>query len=134
MPGATAAGAATVGAMVGGAVAGGIITGDLQGMAVGALGGAAFGTVAAQYGNQWTVGRVLESGLAGGVTAELGGGDFRDGFLLAGGASGFGYAYNRIVHYGATWSPGGEAQGKDRYSMPIDGAPDPRHQRDRRHA
>lgn len=122
VPGATAAGAATVGAMVGGAVAGGIITGDLQGMAVGALGGAAFGAVAAQYGNQWTVGRVLESGLAGGVTAELGGGDFRDGFLLAGGASGFGYAYNRIVHYGATWSPGGEAQGKDRYSMPIDGA------------
>lgn len=122
IPGATAAGAATFGGVIGGAVAGGVVTGDLQGVAIGAVSGGAFGAVAAGYGNQWTAGRVLKSGVIGGLTAVASGGEFRDGFLLAGGAAGFGYAYDRIVHYGATWSPGGEAQGKGEFTMPIEGA------------
>ncbi|MEZ5564274.1 MAG: FG-GAP-like repeat-containing protein [Gammaproteobacteria bacterium] len=120
--GATAAGVSTVSAITGGAVAGGIATGELRGAAIGAVSGAAFGTVASYNGNQWTAARVAESGVVGGLTAEASGGDFRDGFIYAGGAAGFGYAYNKIVRYGASWSPGGAAQGKERFTMPIEGA------------
>lgn len=122
VPGATAAGASTFGAVAGGAVAGGVATGELRGATIGALSGGAFGTVAAFNGNQWTLGRVLESGAVGGLTAEISGGDFRDGFLYAGGAAGFGYAYHKLVHYDATWSPGGKASGKARFTLPIEGA------------
>jgi len=121
-PAATAIGASTVGTIAGGAVAGGIVTGDIRGVALGAIGGAGYGAVGAAYGNNWGIGRVLSSGLAGGATAKIGGGDFREGFGYSAGAASFGYAYSRIVHYQATWAPGGAAQGKDRFGMPVEGA------------
>ncbi len=121
-PGATAVGAGTVGAVAGGAAAGGIVTGDVRGAALGAIGGAGYGAVGAAYGNNWGIERVVASGLVGGATATIGGGEFREGFAYSAGAASFGYAYNRIVHYGATWAPGGAAQGKERFAMPVEGA------------
>lgn len=122
VPGATTVGAATVGAIAGGAVAGGIATGDLRGVALGAVGGAGFGAVGAAYGNTWSFGRVAASGLVGGATAKVGGGEFREGFAYSGGAAAFGYAYDRVVNYSATWGPGGAAQGRQRFDMPVEGA------------
>lgn len=122
VPGATAVGAGTVGSIAGGAVAGGIATGDLGGAALGAVGGAGFGAVGAAYGNTWSLGRVVASGVAGGAAAKVGGGEFREGFAYSGGAAAFGYAYDRAVNYSATWGSGGAAQGKQRYDMPIEGA------------
>ena len=111
----------TLGAVAGGAVAGGVSTGEVRGVAVGAAGGAAFGAMGAAYGDAWNAERVLLSGTAGGVLAEAGGGDFRQGFMFAGGAAGFAWGYQEIVNYGATWEPGGEARGKDRFTMPRKG-------------
>lgn len=122
VPGATLVGAGTVGAISGGAVAGGIATGDLRGAALGAVGGAWFGAVGAAYGNNWSLGRIATSGFVGGATAKVGGGEFRDGFAYSGGAAAFGYAYDQAVNYSATWGPGGAAQGKQRFDMPIEGA------------
>jgi RHS repeat-associated protein len=117
-PGASLATGDTLGAMAGGAVAGGVSTGDIRGVAVGAAGGAAFGAMGATWGDTWNGERVLTSGLVGGALAEANGGDFRQGFMFAGGAAGFAWGYQEIVDYGATWDSGGEAQGKGRYTMP----------------
>jgi len=122
VPAATAVGAGTVGAIAGGAVAGGIVTGDLRGVAVGAVGGAGFGAVGAAYGNTWSLQRIGASALVGGATAQIGGGDFRRGLAFSGGAAAFGYVYDQVVNYEATWGPGGAAQGKQRYDMPNEGA------------
>lgn len=122
VPGATVAGAHTIGSIAGGAVAGGITTGDLRGAALGAISGAGFGAVGAAYGDSWSVGRILSSGVVGGAAAKVGGGEFRDGFLYSGGAASFGYAYDRVVAYSATWASGGAAQGKQRFDMPVEGA------------
>ncbi|MFZ1625365.1 MAG: toxin TcdB middle/N-terminal domain-containing protein, partial [Gammaproteobacteria bacterium] len=120
-PGASLATGDTLGAMAGGAVAGGVSTGDMRGVAVGAAGGAAFGAMGATWGDTWNGERVLTSGVVGGALAEANGGDFRQGFMFAGGAAGFAWGYQEIVDYGATWDSGGEAQVKDRYTMPRSG-------------
>lgn len=122
VPAATAVGAGTVGAISGGAVAGGIVSGELRGAALGAIGGAGFGAVGAAYGNTWSLGRIAASGVVGGATAKVGGGEFREGLAYSSGAAAFGYAYDRIVNYSATWAAGGAAQGKQRFDMPIEGA------------
>ena len=122
VPAATAVGAGTVGAIAGGAVAGGIVSGDLRGVAIGAIGGAGFGAVGAAYGNSWSLQRIATSGLVGGATAKVSGGDFRQGFFFSAGAAAFGYAYDQIVNYDATWAPGGAARGKGRFDLPNEGA------------
>jgi len=122
VPAATVGGAATVGAMAGGAVAGGIATGEVRGAVLGSVGGVWMSGVATGFGGEWSLARIGASGAVGGVAAKVGGGSFRDGFYLSAGFAGFGYAYDRIVNYSATWSPGGEAQGKQRFDLPIEGA------------
>lgn len=121
-PTASLAAGDTLGAVAGGAVAGGVSTGELRGVMVGAAGGAAFGAMGAAYGDTWNAERVLLSGTAGGALAEAGGGEFRQGFMFAGGAASFSWGYQEIVKYGATWESGGAARGKYRYDMPIAGA------------
>lgn len=120
-PGASLATGDTLGAMAGGAVAGGVSTGDLRGIAVGAAGGAVFGGMDAAWGGNWNAERVLASGVAGGALAEAGGGEFRQGFLFAGGAAGLSWGYQEVVKYGASWESGSAAQGKYRYTMPREG-------------
>jgi filamentous hemagglutinin len=51
------------------------------------FGSAAFGAIQGNYGNYWNANRVVLEGLAGGVSAEIAGGNFSDGFKLAGGFS-----------------------------------------------
>ena len=113
VPGATAVGAGTVGAIAGGAVAGGIVTGDLRGVAVGAVGGAGFGAVGAAYGNTWSArphrcvrGRREERPprwvAASSAMASP----------ISGGAATFGYAYDRVVNYSATWASGWRGPGQ----------------------
>lgn len=59
---------------------------------------------------------------SGGATAKVSGGDFRQGFAVSAGAATFGYAYDQIVNYDATWAPGGAARGKGRFDLPNEGA------------
>ena len=93
------------------------------GVAVGAAGGAACsaGWVRPRA-IPGTLSACLLSGAVGGALAEAGGGEFRQGFMFAGGAAGFAWGYQEIVNYGATWGSGGAAQGKNRYTMPRSGA------------
>ena len=69
----------------------------------------------------WNAERVLLSGAAGGALAEAGGGEFRQGFMFAGGAAGFAWGYQEVVGFGATLESGGAAQMKNRYTMPRSG-------------
>jgi RHS repeat-associated protein len=121
-PGASLATGDTLGAIAGGAVGGGVSTGDLRGVAVGAVGGAAFGAMGTAWGDSWSAQRVLASGVTGGVLAEAGGGEFRQGFMFAGGAAGLAWGYRSVVGYGATWESGGPAQARGRYTLPQAGA------------
>lgn len=121
-PAAGTAAGNTIGAVAGGAVAGGIASGDIQGMVQGAIGGGIFGGIGGAYGNRWTAGRVLTNAAAGGALAHVSGGEFRRGFAFAGGAAGFGLAYDRLVGYQATWAAGGPAQSKNRFTLPYEGA------------
>lgn len=117
----SAAAGSTLGAIAGGAVAGGIITGDVRGVILGGISGGAFSAVGAFHGQQWTLGRVVNSGLVGGTLSHTVGGDFGKGFVLAGGAAGLAWGYDRVVNYQATWEPGADAVPKDRYDMPRQG-------------
>ena len=118
----SAAAGSTLGAIAGGAVAGGIVTGDVRGVILGGISGGAFSTVGALHGHQWTLGRVVSSGLVGGTLSYTAGGDFGKGFVLAGGAAGLAWGYDRVVGYGPTWDSGGSAQSKQRHDMPNPGA------------
>jgi len=66
-----------------GFVGGAIMTGSLRGALQGAASGAIFGGIQGIYGNAWTWGRVGSTSVAGGVTAEIAGGKFRDGFRVS---------------------------------------------------
>lgn len=57
-----------------------VISAGLTGGAQGAVSGALFGGVSAYYGNTWSIGRVAANGVAGGISSEVSGGEFRDGF------------------------------------------------------
>ncbi|MCK6371225.1 MAG: hypothetical protein L6Q83_07850, partial [Gammaproteobacteria bacterium] len=83
-----AAGPSTViGGVAGGAVAGAIGSGNLQGTLVGGLSGGVMGGINVTYGGGYKIGRVLAEATAGGVTAELQGGDFASGFITGGSLS-----------------------------------------------
>jgi RHS repeat-associated protein len=75
--------AAVLSGAAAGFVGGAIASGSLKGALVGALSGAAFGLVSGFYGNTWNVQRVLADGVAGGFSAEIGGGKFGEGFAMA---------------------------------------------------
>ena len=119
--------AGTVGGMAAGATANAlgsaIYGGDmgLRGAALGAVGGAVFGAIGGYFGNTWNMYRVGAYGLAGGGVSELGGGNFSEGAILAGSAAFGRFMYNEIVGFDADWNPGGEAQAKDRLTMPYKG-------------
>ncbi len=66
-----------------GAVAGGITTGTWEGATKGAISGAIFGGIQGYYGDTWTWSRVAVTSVSGGVTSEISGGKFEDGFLSA---------------------------------------------------
>ena len=99
--------ATTAGAIVGGAVAGaasglimtGSLSGALKGALVGAVGGALFGGISSQFGDTWSIGRLAASGVAGGITSEVGGGSFRNGFLMGAAIAGVQWGYQGLRAY-----------------------------------
>jgi len=122
---------ATSGDVMGGLVAGGMAAGAAgsamsganvgEGIYVGGLGGAAFGSIRSYWGNRWDVWRVGATTLAGGGLSAAAGGDFTTGALFAFGASTAAYAYNSAVRYGADWNSGGDAVEKNRFDYPVEG-------------
>ena len=46
------------------------------------------------------LGRTTVGGITGGVTSEMNGGSFSDGFLSGAQTAGFGYLFNHMTHYG----------------------------------
>jgi len=85
--GVATAGAYTAAGIAGGAasgfVAGGILTGSLKGALKGAATGAIFGGISGAYGSTWNAQRVAANSLAGGVSSEINGGSFKDGFKIS---------------------------------------------------
>lgn len=112
----------TLGYAAGGAVAGGIATGNARGAFFGMVSGNLFGTVNTIFGGSYTVGRVLADAAIGGTSARLQGGDFWRGAGLSASFSGAEFAYQGIVGYQSEWAPGGPAQSKRRYELPVKGA------------
>ena len=72
--------AGAVGGAAAGFTAGAITSGSMKGAVTGAFSGALFGGVGGYYGDVWSWERVGVESIAGGVSAEVNGGDFRDGF------------------------------------------------------
>ncbi|MBK8186090.1 MAG: RHS repeat-associated core domain-containing protein [Cellvibrio sp.] len=67
---------------------------------------ALFYGVNAYYGDTWTMGRVFANGVAGGVSAEIYGGSFEEGFKLSFAVSMMRYTYNKAMNYDLTWKQG----------------------------
>jgi len=116
--------ASVVGGAVGGAVGGLIASGgDIKAGLIGAVTGAAFAGVGAQFGSEWSPQRVLSTATVGGASSELQGGKFIDGFVASGITTAARYAYNEVVNYDISFRSGGAAVSKwDPLSMPVEGA------------
>lgn len=84
--------AGAIGGAAAGFVGGAITTGTLKGALYGAFTGAVFGGIAGHYGHTWNWERVVVESLAGGVTSEVTGGSFADGFKMQFIASSLNYA------------------------------------------
>ncbi len=63
----------------------------------GAAAGAIMGGISGGFGNTWNVGRVMLTSIGGGVSSEIMGGDFADGFKMALITSAAAYAYSAIT-------------------------------------
>lgn len=85
--GAAGTSSAIAGGVAGGAVAGAIASGDLRGIAAGALTGGAMAGIGAAAGGGYSTGRVLAEATVGGVSAEMQGGEFLNGFVTSGSLS-----------------------------------------------
>jgi filamentous hemagglutinin len=80
-----AAGAGAAGAMAGNATAQMLATGNLDvgNVLRSGLGGGISGGLSGYYGESWSFDRVAANSIAGGVSSELNGGQFEDGFKMA---------------------------------------------------
>jgi len=116
--------AVTAGAIAGaggGFVGGTITTGTIEGGLKGVLGGAITGGVAAGFADATSVTRIFAKATAGGASAEVTGGDFKDGFKTAGIAAGAKYLYNTWVGYDTTLDKGDPAKVKGEMTRPYKG-------------
>ncbi|MEQ6342580.1 MAG: hypothetical protein M3A44_13285 [Gammaproteobacteria bacterium] len=128
---AVATGSATVMTTTAGAIAGatggftaGLLSsgGELKPAVRGGVGGGLTGGVGGYFGDTWNLQRVAANSVAGGVSSELQGGQFRDGFKFAVMTSSASYAYNEAVKYDVTWQKGEGAVNKRTFDMPVKGA------------
>ena len=88
----------------------------------GAAAGAIMGGISGGFGSTWNVGRVMLTSMGGGVSSEIMGGDFADGYKVAFITSAAAYAYSVVVKYNATWESGGDAVDKTSTDAGIKGA------------
>ncbi|UFH59970.1 FG-GAP-like repeat-containing protein [Sulfurovum mangrovi] len=103
LPGLAGATAVVQGAALGGVMGFGmtVMNGGSLGDALlagfkGAIAGALTGGIAEYYGNLWTPERVLANSLGGGISSEITGGSFKDGFALAFVTASARYLYTEI--------------------------------------
>jgi RHS repeat-associated protein len=90
----------------------GAVMGGIRGAVTGAISGALFGAVGGYYKGALTTGRVLASGAVGGVTSEISGGDFWDGFKLGAALSMVQWAGDRMRQSMIKQSKGLNAMGQ----------------------
>jgi hypothetical protein len=111
-----------IGGTAGGFASGTIAGGNLRSGFQGSLSGGLFGGVNS-YTQYWSApGQIGAKAFTGGILADLQGGDFRTGFIYSGSSATAAWSYEKIVGYGATWRPGGEAVEKLRYTPPVAGS------------
>ncbi len=110
------------GGIVGTLYAGGTIEQALNNGLKGALTGAIMGGISGGFGSTWNVGRVMAQSMGGGVSSELTGGSFQDGFKVALVTAAASYAYSSSVGYEATLESGGDAVNKTSLDAGIKGA------------
>jgi RHS repeat-associated protein len=111
-----------LGGMAAGATTAAIARGEPMAIVGGAISGGVMRAVDLHFGNQWTVKRVVVTATVGGTMAYVETGRFAPTFGVLATTGSTRYVYNRVVGYDATWKPGGEAQPKGRYQLPIEGA------------
>ena len=78
----------------------------------GAFSGAVFGGIGGAFGDTWNASRVAVNGVAGGITSEINGGDFKSGALLSLSTSLARFYYNRTLGYDV------DAKGGDKLASP----------------
>jgi len=78
-------------------ISGGSLKDVLKNAAIAYVTAEAFNRINAQYGKTWNSGRVIDNGLVGGLSSELSGGKFRDGFKMSAGLASFQLAFNKIT-------------------------------------
>ena len=90
--------------------------------AKGGLAGAITGGIAGYYDGAWNAQRIGASALGGGVSAELQGGEFKDGFKAAFVSSGLRYVYNNVANFDTDGRSGGDAVYKNEHGHAVEGA------------
>ena len=74
----------------------------------GGLAGAIAGGIPGGFGSQWNMNKVVATGIGGGTSSEIMGGQFKDGFKVAFVTAAAAYLYQSTVNYRATWKSGGK--------------------------
>ncbi|SSC11118.1 hypothetical protein BPUTSESOX_475 [uncultured Gammaproteobacteria bacterium] len=88
---------------------GGSVSDAIKAAAIGAVSGAISGGISGSYGNTWNAQRIGASAMGSGISAELQGGSFKDGFKAGMISSSLRYLYNKVVRYDIDARAGGEA-------------------------
>jgi hypothetical protein len=88
---------------------GGSVSDAIKAAAIGAVSGAISGGISGSYGNTWNAQRIGASAMGSGISAELQGGSFKDGFKAGMIGSSLRYLYNKVVGYDIDARAGGEA-------------------------
>ncbi|MCR4307318.1 MAG: glycine zipper family protein [Candidatus Berkelbacteria bacterium] len=94
----TFAGGAVAGA-ISGAVGGAVLTGTVKGAVRGAFAGAIMGGVAGHFGSAYSIQRIAADSLAGGISSEIYGQEFKDGLLFGALVSSATYLTVRLRNY-----------------------------------
>ncbi len=71
------------------------------------------GGILGGFGSTWNVGRVMAQSMGGGVSSELTGGSFQDGFKVALVTAAASYAYSSVTNYDSTLKSGDEYSKSD---------------------
>lgn len=118
----TVAEAGLLGGFAGGAVSGAIARGDPTAIITSGLSAGILNVVDLKFGAEWSVKRLATQASVAGALAYVEGGAFTRGFGAGAVTGGARFAYQRVVGYAPTWAPGGDAQPKGRFQLPVAGA------------
>jgi RHS repeat-associated protein len=111
-----------LGGMASGATTAAIARGEPSAIVGGAISGGVMRGVDLHFGNDWSIKRIFVTSTVGGAMAYVETGRFAPAFGTLAATGSARYVYNRFVGYDTSWKPGGEAQPKGRYQLPVQGA------------